>query len=94
MGRLSSSAGGGYCTFARAQKLLQARCRVFEGYAILRIIRSPLILVKGSSINLADTEMMNVRWCFFHLWKQIPPTEQQNLTPCGHCFAKLILEHK
>ena len=29
--RLSSSAGGGYCTFARAQKLLQARCRVFEG---------------------------------------------------------------
>ena len=55
---------------------------------------APLILVKGSFIDLANTEMMNVRWRFFHFWKQIPPTEQQNLTPCGHCFAKLILEHK
>jgi len=55
---------------------------------------APLSLVKGSSIDFANTEMMNMRWRFFHFRKQIPPTEQQNLTPCGHCFVKLILEHK
>ena len=55
---------------------------------------APLVLVKGSCVDRANTEMMDVRWRFFHFWKQIPANEQQNLTPCGRCFAKLILEYK
>ena len=30
---------------------------------------------------------------FFHFWRQIPPSEQLQLTPCGHCFSKLILDN-
>ena len=34
---------------------------------------APIILIKGGSIDRANTDMMNVRWHFFHFWKQIPP---------------------
>ena len=54
----------------------------------------PLVLVKGSSIDCANTHMMDVRWRMFHFWRQIPQAEQQNLIPCAHCFAKFILENK
>lgn len=55
---------------------------------------APLVLVKGSSIDRAYTQMMDVRWRMFHFWRQLPQSEQENLIPCGHCFAKLILENK
>ncbi|KAL9978525.1 hypothetical protein ACROYT_G016051 [Oculina patagonica] len=55
---------------------------------------APLVLVKGSSIDRANTQMMDVRWRMFHFWRQLPQSEQQNLIPCGHCFAKFILENK
>ena len=53
---------------------------------------APLVLIKGTSIDRANTHMMDVRWRMFHFWRQIPQAEQQNLISCGHCFAKFILE--
>ena len=55
---------------------------------------APLVLVKGTSIDCANTHMMDVRWRMFHFWRQIPQAEQQNLIPCGHCFAQFILANK
>lgn len=55
---------------------------------------APLLLVKGGSIDHANTEMMQVRWRFFHFWKQIPRAEQKSLAPCGKCFAELILANQ
>ena len=55
---------------------------------------APTLLIKGGSIDRDNTDMMNVRWHFFHFWKQLPRSEQKNLTACAHCFAKLILDNK
>ena len=55
---------------------------------------APMLLIKGGSIDRDNTDMMNVRWHFFHFWKQLPRSEQKNLTACAHCFAKLILDNK
>ena len=54
---------------------------------------APIVLVKGGSIDHTNTEMMNVRWRFFHFWRQIPVEKQQQLVPCGHCFSRFILEN-
>ena len=54
---------------------------------------APIVLVKGGSIDHTNTQMMNARWRFFHFWRQIPLEEQQELVPCGHCFARFILEN-
>ena len=53
-----------------------------------------LVLVKGHSIDRANTQMMDVHWRMFHFWRQIPQAEQKNLISCGHCFAKLIWDDK
>jgi hypothetical protein len=55
---------------------------------------APIVQVKGGSIDRANTDMMNVRWHFFHFWKQIPRSEQLRLIPCGHCSAKFVLDNK
>ena len=55
---------------------------------------APLVLVKGGSIDEANTQMMSVHWRFFHFWKQIPETEQLRLKPCPKWFSKLILDNK
>ena len=61
----------------------------------------PIVYIEGGSVCHANTkgsvchantEMMNVRWRFFHFWRQIPPAEQLQLIPRGHCFSKLILD--
>ena len=31
----------------------------------------PMVLIKGGGIDRANTEMMNVRWRFFHFWRQL-----------------------
>ena len=54
---------------------------------------APLVLIKGGSLDHANTEMMHVRWQFFHFWKAIPRSKQVSLEPCGACFAKLVLEN-
>ena len=53
---------------------------------------APLVPVKGTSIDRANPNMMDVRWCMFHFWHQIPQAEQPNLISYGHCFAKFILD--
>lgn len=50
-----------------------------------------LVLVKGGVIDRFNTEMMDVRWQYFELWKQIPQNEQKEVKPCGKCFATFIL---
>lgn len=55
---------------------------------------APLVLVKGGSIDQANSQMMSVRWRFFHFWKQIPEKDQLRLNPCPKCFARLILDNK
>lgn len=54
---------------------------------------APLVLIKAGSIDSTNTQMMNVRWRFFHFWHPIPKEEQQHLLPCGSCFAKFIINN-
>ena len=54
---------------------------------------APLVLVKAGAVDNTNTQMMLVRWRFFHFRRQIPYSEQQALVPCGHCFAKFILDN-
>ena len=54
--------------------------------------KSPIVFIKGSSIDERETEMMDVRWRQFHFFHQIPISSQKTVTPCGTCFAHLILD--
>ena len=54
---------------------------------------APLVSIKAGAIDSTNTRMMNVRWRFYQFWNQIPPEEQQELIPCGRCFAKFILDN-
>ena len=54
---------------------------------------APLVLIKAGAIDSLNTRMMNVRWRFYHFWNQIPQEEQQELIPCGRCFAKFIMNN-
>ena len=40
-----------------------------------------------------NTNMMDIRWSFFRFWKPISQSEQREIAPCGHCFARFILEN-
>lgn len=55
---------------------------------------APMVLVKGGSLDSANTQMMQVRWRTFNFWKQIPQDKQKSLSPCQHCFAKFVLDYK
>ena len=48
--------------------------------------------VSQGAINERETEMMEVRWKVFSFYKQIPEGRQREITPCGTCFAHLILD--
>ena len=54
--------------------------------------KSPITFVKGSIIDDRETEMMNVRWRMFTFRHQIDLQDQKSVQPCGHCFAKLLLD--
>jgi hypothetical protein len=54
---------------------------------------APIVLVKGGSLDQCNTQMMEVRWVFFHFWRQIPEESQVELLPCPKCFAKLIIDY-
>ena len=54
---------------------------------------APIVLVKGGSLDQCNTQMMDVRWVFFHFWRQIPKEGQVELPACPKCFAKLIIDH-
>ena len=55
---------------------------------------APLVLIRGGAVDKANTEMMEVRWRFFHFWKTIPVSQQKEIKPCGHCFASFILGNR
>ena len=55
---------------------------------------APLVLIRKGTIDGTNTEMMNVRWRYFHFWKKIPQAEQKHFAPCGHCFARFILSYR
>ena len=48
----------------------------------------PLLLIEAGAIDSLNSCMMNVRWRVYHFWNQIPQEKQQELIPCGRCFAK------
>ena len=52
-----------------------------------------MVVVRGSCVDHTNTEMTGICWRFFHFTKQISPHLQVKLTPCAHCFTKLILEN-
>ena len=54
---------------------------------------APIVLVKGSSLDQSNTQMMQVRWVFFNFWRQIPQEARVNLSPCPRCFARLIIDY-
>ena len=54
--------------------------------------QAPISFVKGSFIDDRETEMMQVRWRFFYFNYQFQPQEQKTVPPCGHCFAKMLLQ--
>ena len=51
---------------------------------------SPMVLVKGGSIDHINSQMMQLGGAFF-----IFPQEQQiAMIPCPHCFAKFRIDYK
>lgn len=58
------------------------------------ISRAQQRMVYIGNIDHINTVMMNVRWKLFHFSRPIPQASQIKMEPCGHCFAKLILDNK
>ena len=54
--------------------------------------KSSIVSIKGSVLGEKETEMMDVRWKKFNVYHQIPISSQKTVTPCGCCFAKLLLD--
>ena len=54
--------------------------------------KSEIVAIKEGVVDDIETQMMSVRWHVFTMYAQIPELEQVVLSPCGKCFAKLILE--
>jgi len=54
--------------------------------------KSSIVFIKGSTIDEKETEMMDVRWRKFHFFHQIPISSHKTVTPCGCCFARLLLD--
>ena len=46
---------------------------------------------RGGQSDPMENEMIDVRWRFFELFKQIPAEQQLEISPCPKCFAKLTL---
>lgn len=54
---------------------------------------APIVLVKGRSLDQANTEMMKVRWVHFNFHRQIPRDEQVKYEPCPKCFARFVMDY-
>ena len=54
--------------------------------------KSSIVFIRGSIVDERETEMMDVRWRKFNFFHQIPISTQKTVTPCGCCFAKLLLD--
>ena len=67
--------------------------KVFADTPFSATADATILFVRGGGVDRTNTEMMNVRWSFFHFTKQILLHLLVKLTPHAHCFAKLILEN-
>ena len=54
--------------------------------------KAPISFIKESVMDARETEMMSVRWCIFTFRYQFSLEEQKTVFPCGHCFAKMLLQ--
>ena len=54
---------------------------------------APIVFIRAGAIDQTNTNMMDIRWSFFRFWKPISQSEQREIAPCGHCFARFILEN-
>jgi len=54
--------------------------------------KSEIVLIKGGVVDDFETQMMSVRWRVYSLYAQLPESEQVILSPCGKCFARLVLQ--
>ena len=54
--------------------------------------KSEIVFIKGGVVDDIETQMMSVRWRVYSLYAQVPEPEQVILSPCGKCFARLLLE--
>ena len=54
--------------------------------------KSEIVLIKGGVVDDIETQMVSVRWQVYSPYAQVPEPEQVILSPCGKCFARLILE--
>lgn len=66
--------------------------RLIEDCPVFATSKYPLIYVHGGSIDNRETDMMNARWVYFELSVQIPRERQIEVSPCPHCFARLVLQ--
>ena len=83
----------GHFVHLAAPKTTYARDNEFTSDTpVFATSKSPIVFIKGSSIDERETEMMDVRWRKFHFFYQIPISSQKTVTPCGTCFAHLILD--
>ena len=48
-------------------------------------------ITKYNMENERETAMMDSRWHYVELKKQIPKEEQREIFPCTVCFSKLVL---
>ena len=53
----------------------------------------PITRYQNASLAQQETRMMEVRWKIFKFHPQISTEEMLEATPCGKCFAKLILDN-
>ena len=54
---------------------------------------APIVFIRAGAIDQTNTNMMDIRWSFFRFWKPISQSEQREIAPCAHCFARFILEN-
>ena len=47
---------------------------------------------KYNSLDPIENEMMSIRWKTLKFSSQIAQSDQDDLTPCPKCFAKLVME--
>ena len=56
-------------------------------------LEAVFVFIRAGAIDQTNTNMMDIRWSFFRFWKPISQSEQREIAPCGHCFARFILEN-
>ena len=50
-------------------------------------------LIKNGIVVEPETEMIAVRWKVFKFFNAISETDQVEINPCPHCFAKLVFSY-